>query len=92
MDEVNYLIYTVLNIYKWAFIISVIMTWLVQLNVINSRSPVVYTIGNFLHRVTEPALRRIRPLLPDTGAVDISPLVAVLAIWFVQILLVGNTH
>ena len=76
MNALIYLIYTVINLYMWAIIITIIMSWLVQFNVINSRSPVVHTIGNFLNRVTEPVLGRIRNLLPEMGGIDLAPLIA----------------
>ena len=88
MNALIYLIYMVLNLYMWAIIISVIMNLLVQFNVINSRSPLVYTIGNFLHRITEPVLGRIRRLLPDMGGIDISPMIAILILIFLERLLI----
>ena len=87
MNALIYLIYMVLNLYMWAIIISVIMNLLVQFNVINSRSPLVYTIGNFLHRITDPVLRPIRQLLPNLGGIDISPIVVILGLYFIRDLL-----
>ena len=87
MNALIYLIYTVINLYMWAIIITIIMSWLVQFNVINSRSPVVHTIGNFLNRVTEPVLGRIRNLLPEMGGIDLAPLIAIIALVFLERLL-----
>ena len=87
MNALIYLIYTVINLYMWAIIITIIMSWLVQFNVINSSSPVVYAIGNFLNRVTEPVLGRIRNLLPDMGGIDLAPLIAIIALVFLERLL-----
>ena len=84
MNALFYLINTVINLYMWAIIISVIMSWLVQFNIINSRSPIVYSIGNVLHRITEPLLGRIRAFMPDLGGVDLSPLIAILGLVFLQ--------
>ena len=84
MNALFYLINTVINLYMWAIIISVIMSWLVQFNIINSRSPIVYSIGNFLNRITEPLLGRIRSFMPDLGGVDLSPLIAILGLVFLQ--------
>ena len=84
MNALFYLINTVINLYMWAIIISVIMSWLVQFNIINSRSPIVYSIGNILHRITEPLLGRIRAFMPDLGGVDLSPLIAILGLVFLQ--------
>jgi YggT family protein len=84
MNALFYLINTVINLYMWAIIISVIMSWLVQFNIINSRSPIVSSIGNILHRITEPLLGRIRAFMPDLGGVDLSPLIAILGLVFLQ--------
>ena len=88
MNAIISLIYTALDIYKWMIIIQVIMGWLVAYNIINSQSPFVYSVGNFLHKVTEPALAKIRRYLPDFGGIDVSAIIAVIAIVFLQRLLI----
>lgn len=83
------LIYIVLDLYVWLLIASAILSWLVAFNVVNTYNRAVYMIGEFLARVTEPALRPIRRWLPNLGGIDISPIVLILAIWFIQNLLRG---
>jgi YggT family protein len=78
------LIYTVLEIYKWLVVVSMILSWLVAFNVVNMRGQAMYTVGKALYALTEPALRPIRRLLPNFQGIDISPLVLILLIWFVQ--------
>lgn len=73
-----------LNLFLWALIISAVMSWLVAFNVINTHNRVVYMIGDFLHRITEPALRPIRSVVPVMGGVDLSPMVLILVIIFLQ--------
>ncbi|MGQ2908020.1 MAG: YggT family protein [Aliihoeflea sp.] len=73
-----------LDIYWWLIILSAIFSWLYAFNVVNPRNQFVGTIGNFLHRVTEPALRPIRRLLPDLGGIDISPIILLLLIFFLR--------
>ena len=73
-----------LNIYFWVIIISAILSWLVAFNVVNTRNQAVSTIGNALFRLTEPALRPIRRFMPYLGGVDISPVILLLAIYFIQ--------
>ncbi|MDX1711882.1 MAG: YggT family protein [Rhodovibrionaceae bacterium] len=73
-----------LDIYIWLVIASAILSWLVAFDVVNMHNRVVYTIGDFLHRVTEPAVRPIRRVLPDLGGIDISPLILILIIFFLQ--------
>jgi len=77
----------VINLYIWVVIIQAILTWLVAFNVVNPYNQVVSTVGEVLHRLTEPALRPIRRYLPNLGTVDLSPLVLILGLIFVQMVL-----
>jgi YggT family protein len=79
-----WLLNTVIELYIWILIASAILSWLVAFNVVNTRNRFVYTVGDFLHRITEPALRPLRNFLPNLGGVDISPLVLILLLWFLQ--------
>jgi YggT family protein len=78
------LIDAVLNIYMWLLIASAVMSWLVAFNIINTSNRVVYAIGDFLYRITEPALRPIRRILPNLGGVDLSPVVLILLLIFIR--------
>ncbi|APH70020.1 YggT family protein [Aquibium oceanicum] len=73
-----------IDIYWWMIIASAIFSWLFAFNVINGRNQFVATIGDFLFRVTEPALRPIRRILPDLGGIDISPIILLLILFFVR--------
>ncbi len=73
-----------LDIYWWLIIASAIFSWLYAFNVVNPRNQFVGSIGNFLYRVTEPALRPIRKVLPDLGGIDISPIILLLALFFIR--------
>ncbi|RST88319.1 YggT family protein [Aquibium carbonis] len=77
-----------LDIYWWLIIASAIFSWLFAFNVINSRNQFVATIGDFLYRVTEPALRPIRRIMPDLGGIDISPIILLLILFFVRQLII----
>ncbi|WP_207485586.1 YggT family protein [Arenibaculum pallidiluteum] len=81
------LIQTILEILIWLLIASAVLSWLVAFNVINTRNRVVYMIGDFLERVTDPLLRPIRGILPNLGGIDISPIVLILLLSFAQNLL-----
>jgi YggT family protein len=76
-----------IDLYIWVVIISAILSWLVAFNVVNTRNRFVYMVGDFLYRVTEPALRPIRRFVPSFGGVDITPVVLILGLWFVQMVL-----
>ena len=84
MHSLILLIDAVISIYMWMLIISVIMSWLVSFNVINTSNQFVYTVGNFLHRITEPVLRPIRNIVPNLGGIDISPVILILLLIFAR--------
>ena len=73
-----------LDIYWWFVIGAVIFSWLYAFNVVNPRNQFVGTIGNALYRITEPALRPIRRIMPDLGGIDISPIILLLILFFVR--------
>lgn len=73
-----------IDIYWWIVIGSAVFSWLYAFNVVNPRNQFVGMIGNFLFKATEPALRPIRRFLPDLGGIDISPIILLLAIFFVR--------
>jgi len=82
-----WLIDTVINLFIWALIISAVMSWLVAFGVLNMHNRIVYMIGDFFHRITEPALAPIRRIMPNLGGVDISALVLILLLIFARRLL-----
>lgn len=74
----------VLQLYVWLLIASAVLSWLVAFNVVNTRNQVVATVGEFLYRITEPALRPIRNMLPNLGGLDISPIILILLIFLIE--------
>ncbi|RCK44084.1 hypothetical protein TH25_20295 [Thalassospira profundimaris] len=87
MQSVLWLIQTVIHLYIWCLILQAILSWLVAFNVINTSNRFVYMVGDFLYRITEPALRPIRAILPNLGGIDLSPVVLILLLSFAQNLL-----
>ena len=82
----------VIQLYIWVLIASAILSWLVAFNVVNTQNRVVYTIGDFLYRITEPALRPIRRYVPLLGGIDISPVVLILLLILAQRLILNNLY
>ncbi len=82
------LILIILDLYMWAIIISIILSWLYQFNVVNTTNQFVYMISNFFYRVTEPALKPIRRRVPNLGGIDISPMILILGVFFLRRLLI----
>jgi YggT family protein len=78
------LIYSLLNLYIWVLIVSAVLSWLVAFDVINPHNRLVRMVGDFSYRLTEPALRPIRRILPVMGGLDLSPLALIFIIYFLQ--------
>jgi len=84
-----WLILTLLDIYWWVMVATVVVSWLVGFNVINGQNQYVRQIRYALYRLTEPVLGPIRRILPDLGAIDISPVIVLIGITFIRMLVVS---
>lgn len=84
MIAVYNLLTTAITLYVWALIISAVLSWLVAFKVVNTQNRFVYSVGDFLHRLTEPALRPIRRVVPYLGGIDLSPIILILALFFLR--------
>lgn len=73
-----------IDLYVWVIIASVILSWLVAFNVVNLSNRFVYMLRDFLFRATEPAIRPIRRFVPNLGGIDISPVILLLLLFFLQ--------
>jgi YggT family protein len=87
MYSLVWLIGTVIQIYIFVLIVQVVMSWLIAFNVVNTRNRFVYAVADIAYKLTEPALRPIRRILPNLGGIDISPVVLILLLGFIQRLL-----
>jgi YggT family protein len=92
MFEIFQFISYVLQLYVYVLIAAAVLSWLVAFNVVNPRNPIVGAIGQFLFAVTEPVLRPIRRLLPNMGGIDISPIIVILIIFFIQSVIIPNLY
>ena len=79
-----HVVFIAVDLYMWIIIIGVIMSWLVNFNVINTHNRFVYMVGDFCHRATEPLLGRIRRVLPNMGGLDLSPMILILGLIFLK--------
>ncbi len=77
------LLFVLLDLFKWALILSAIVSTLISFGVLDTRNRVVWTVADFLYKITEPALRPIRAVLPSFSGIDLSPLIALLLIQYV---------
>ena len=83
-SPLEWLFNTVVDFYLMLVFVYVIMSWLTALNVVNTRNRFVYLVGDFLYRITEPGLRPIRRMMPNLGGIDLSPVVLIIGLIFLQ--------
>ena len=79
-----YLVLELLKLYSYVVIVNVILSWLIAFNVLNTQNRLVYSILELSYRLTDPILNKIRLLLPNLGSLDISPIILLLLIWFIE--------
>ena len=84
MNAIFYLVLQVLKLYSYVVIANVIISWLIAFNVLNTQNRFVYSILELTYRLTDPILIRIRRFLPNLGSLDISPIILLLLIWFIE--------
>lgn len=73
-----------INLYKWAVIVMVILSWLLAFGVVNQDNAFVNGLNDFLIRITEPLLSKIRKLLPTINNIDLAPFVLILSLYFIE--------
>ena len=84
MIAIFYLVLQILKLYSYVVIANVIISWLISFNILNTQNRFVYSILEFTYRLTNPILNKIRRFLPNLGALDISPIILLLLIWFIE--------
>jgi YggT family protein len=84
MRAVLDIVLIVLDLYVWLLIASAILSWLIAFNVVNTRNQFVASVAEFLYRITEPLLAPIRSFMPNLGGLDVSPIILILIIMFIQ--------
>jgi YggT family protein len=87
VNAIFWLLGELIHLYILAIIAAVVISMLISFGVINARSQFVYTIADFLNRLTNPFLNPIRRMLPDLGGIDISPIIAILLLEALQFVL-----
>jgi YggT family protein len=90
MRAILEIIQLVLDLYVWLLIASAILSWLIAFNVVNTRNQLVAAVAEFLYRITEPLLAPIRSFMPNLGGLDISPIILIIIIIFIQKLIAYN--
>ena len=84
MIAIFYLVLQILKLYSYVVIANVIVSWLIAFNVLNTQNRFVYSILELSYRLTDPILNKIRRFIPTLGTLDISPIILLLLIWFIE--------
>jgi YggT family protein len=84
MNPFLWLIHEIIWLYIYLVIAMAILSWLIAFNVVNMRNDLVRGVANFLYRITEPVLAPIRSILPNMGGIDISPIILMIGLMFLD--------
>ena len=84
MIAIFYLALQILKLYSYVVIANVIISWLIAFNILNTQNRFVYSILELSYKLTDPILNKIRRFLPNLGSLDISPIILLLLIWFIE--------
>ena len=84
MKSIFILLDSVITIYLWIIIINAILSWLVAFNVLNTQNRFVFSVLDVTHKLTDPALNKLRRFIPMFGSVDISPVILILLLMFLR--------
>lgn len=84
------IVQVLLNVLWWIIVIQAVLSWLIAFNVINTSNDFVRSLWEGLRRLTEPLYRPIRKILPDFGALDLSPIVVLLIVFILSSIVIPN--
>jgi YggT family protein len=90
MTSIFQILLLILDIAQWIIIAHIIMSWLINFQVLNLRQPLVASIWQGLNGILEPIYNRVRRFLPNIGGLDLAPLVVLIAVYALRIILVNN--
>ena len=88
MNSLLGLIIQIINLYQFSLLVYIIVTWLVNFNIINVSNKFVYSMMEVLYRLCEPSLNIVRRYIPNFGNLDISPVIVYLGLWFIKNLII----
>ena len=84
MIAIFYLVLQILKLYSYVVIANVVVSWLIAFKILNTQNRFIYSILELSYRLTDPILNKIRRFLPNLGSLDISPIILLLLIWFIE--------
>ncbi len=90
MTSLLQILLLILDVLWFIMIVHIIMSWLINFQVLNLRQPLVSQLWYGINRLLEPLYGRIRQFMPDLGGIDLAPLVALIAVYAARIILINN--
>jgi len=84
MKSIFILLDNIITIYLWIIIINAVLSWLVAFNILNTQNRFVFAVLDATHKMTDPALNKIRNFIPTFGSIDVSPVVLILILMFLR--------
>ena len=90
MTSIVQILFMILNLVYYVVLAHIIMSWLINFQVLNLRQPLVAQLWDVLNRILEPIYGRIRSFLPNMGGLDLAPLIVLLGIYAARIVLANN--
>jgi len=84
MKSIFILLDSIITIYLWIIIINAVLSWLVAFNVLNTQNRFVFSLLDATHKMTDPALNKIRNFIPTFGSIDVSPVILILILMFLR--------
>ena len=92
MTSILQILLYALDLAQWIVLAHIIMSWLINFQVLNYRQPIVQQVWDALQRITGPVYARVRRYLPATGGIDFAPLVVLVAIFALRIVITNNHY
>ena len=84
MKSIFILLDSIITIYLWIIIINAVLSWLVAFNILNTQNRFVFSVLDATYKMTDPALNKIRSIIPTFGSIDISPVILILLLMFLR--------
>ena len=84
MKSIFILLDSIITIYLWIIIINAVLSWLVAFNILNTQNRFVFSVLDATYKMTDPALNKIRSIIPTFGSIDISPVTLILILMFLR--------
>ena len=84
MKSIFILLDAVISIYLWVIIINALLSWLVAFNILNTQNRFIFSVLDTTHKLTDPALDKIRRFIPTFGSIDVSPVILILLLMFLR--------